>query len=78
MTINALMAAYVAELTEGGIAQPLTAPVSVYAVWHDLAALVGELPPPEVAALVDGPAPHPRPVGPAKWLARDRDPDTAA
>ena len=62
MTINALMAAYVAELAEGGIAQPLTAPVSVYAIWHDL------------AALVDGPAPRPRPVGPAKWLHTAQEP----
>jgi len=77
MTINAIMHAYVAELAEG-VPAPLSQRFTLAAVWHDLAALVGELPPPEVAALVDGPAPRPRPVGPAKWLAAHRDPDTAA
>ena len=78
MTINAIMAAYVAELAEGGVPDPLAAPVSVYALWHDLAALVGEQAPPEVCALVDGPAPGPWPEGPAKWLACQRAPDPAA
>jgi len=77
VTINALFTAFCAELAED-VPAPLSQRFTLAALWHDLAALVGETPPPEVAALVDGPAPHPRPVGAAKWLARDRDPDTAA
>jgi len=55
MTLNALMAAYVAELRDGEIADPFAARLTLAAVWCDLADLAGETPPPDVVALLDVP-----------------------
>ena len=52
MTINALMAALVAELTEGEIPQPLAQSFSLANVWSDLARLAGEELPAEALAVV--------------------------
>lgn len=52
MTINALMAALVAELTENEIPNPLAERFTLANVWADLARLAGEKPPAPVLALV--------------------------
>ncbi len=52
MTINALMAALVAELTENEIPTPLAERFTLAHVWADLARLAGEELPPEALAIV--------------------------
>jgi len=54
MTINEAMRALVAELGAGGVPAPLAQPLTLAALWGDLARLAGEPTPPEVAALLDG------------------------
>ena len=53
MKINDLMAALVAELEEGEIANPLAQRFTLAHVWADLARLADEPLPAEVAAVVD-------------------------
>ncbi len=52
--INRLLSALVAELEAGEVPAPLTQPLTLAAVWCDLARLAGEAPPADVAALVEG------------------------
>ncbi len=52
MTINDLMAALVAELTEGEIPLPLSQRFTLANVWADLARLAGEELPAEALAVV--------------------------
>ncbi len=52
MTINALMAALVAELEDGEIPQPLSQRFTLAAIWQDLARLAGENLPAEALAVV--------------------------
>ena len=54
MTLNEAMRALVAELGAGGVPAPLAQPLTLAALWGDLARLAGEPTPPEVAALLDG------------------------
>ncbi len=54
MTIDEAMRALVAELAAGGVPAPLAQPLTLAALWDDLARLAGEPIPPEVAALLDG------------------------
>ena len=61
MSINTIMAALVEELVEEGMADPLGEPLTLAALWADLARLGGEPLPTDVAALLDGPRPI-RPV----------------
>ncbi len=55
MTINAIMAALVADLTADEIPTPLTERFTLAHVWSDLARLAGEELPAEVLAVI-GPA----------------------
>ncbi len=55
MTLNVLMAALCAELAADGVPAPLAQPLTLAAVWFDLARLAGEEPPADVAALLDQP-----------------------
>lgn len=52
MTINALMAALVAELEDGEIPQPLSTRFTLANIWSDLARLAGEALPAEALAVV--------------------------
>ena len=52
MTINAIMALLVEELTEGEIPMPLAQEFTLAAVWQDLARLAGEELPAEAVAVV--------------------------
>ncbi len=52
MSVNRLLAALIAELAEGDVPAPLTQPLTLAAVWCDLARLAGEEPPAHVAAAV--------------------------
>ncbi len=52
MTLNALMAALVAELTEAEIPLPLAQSFTLAAIWQDLARLAGEELPAEAPAVV--------------------------
>jgi len=52
MTLNALMAALVAELEDGEIPQPLAQSFTLANVWADLARLAGEELPAEALAVV--------------------------
>ncbi len=52
MTINALMAALVAELEDGEIPQPLAQSFTLANVWSDLARLAGEALPADALAVV--------------------------
>jgi hypothetical protein len=61
MSINTILAALVEELVEGGMDDPLAEPLTLAALWSDLARIAGEPLPADVAALVDGPRPI-RPV----------------
>ena len=54
-SINALMAALVAELEADGIPAPLGQPLTLGFVWADLCRLAGEEPPPAIAAMLDEP-----------------------
>lgn len=56
MTINQAMQALCDELTAGDVPAPLGQDFALAAIWYDLARLAGEEPPPDVAALVEGPA----------------------
>ncbi len=51
-SINQLLAQLVAELEAGEVPTPLTQPLTLAAVWCDLARLAGEEPPAAVAAAV--------------------------
>ncbi len=53
-TIDTLMRSLVAELGAGGVPAPLAQPLTLAALWDDLARLAGEPVPPEVATLLDG------------------------
>lgn len=55
-TLTALMAALVAELEAEDIPAPLHQDFCLATVYADLARLAGEPVPPEVAAILDGPA----------------------
>ena len=57
MTVNDLMTALVDELAAGGVPDALTQPLTLAAVWDDLARLAGEAPPRWVVAHLE--APHP-------------------
>lgn len=57
MSINDCFAAYLVDLRDGEIADPLGARLTLAMVWHDLALLAGEPVPDDVAALVDAPPP---------------------
>jgi len=57
MSINDCFAAYLVELRDGEIADPLGARLTLATVWHDLCLLAGEPVPDDVAALVDAPPP---------------------
>jgi hypothetical protein len=71
VTLNAIMAALVAELRAGGIPNPLGESFTLAAMWDDLARLAGEAPPAEVAALFEAPiTPADFFVRPA-WVAAD-------
>ncbi len=61
MTVNELMTALVDELAAGGVPDVLTQPLTLAAVWDDLARLAGEAPPRWVAAHLE--APHPQYLG---------------
>jgi hypothetical protein len=52
MTLNALMAALVAELADGEIPLPLAQSFTLAAVWQDLARLAGEELPADALAVV--------------------------
>jgi len=52
MTINALMAALVAELAAEEVATPLAQRFTLANIWADLARLAGEALPPEALAVV--------------------------
>lgn len=52
-TINELMRALVADLTEGDVPDPLYQPFTLAVVWADLARLAGEVPPAAVLAVAD-------------------------
>ena len=52
MTINELMAALVAELTEGEVPAPLSTRFTLALLWADLARLAGEELPAEALAVV--------------------------
>ncbi len=65
MTIDTLMRALVAELGAGGVPAPLARPLTLAALWDDLARLAGESVPPEVAALLDGRGADPARLGAA-------------
>jgi hypothetical protein len=72
VSIADLMAALVAELEEGEVPDPLGQEFTLALVWHDLARLAGEPTPPEVAAVLDGPACHRLPVAEVRrWLPTD-------
>jgi len=55
MTINAIMALLVEELTEGEIPMPLAQEFTLANIWADLARLAGESVPRDVAAVLDAP-----------------------
>ena len=52
-TVNGLMRALVAELTEGEVPRPLRQSFTLAAVWLDLCRLAGEAPPAEALAILD-------------------------
>lgn len=56
MTIADALAALVAELEVGDVPSPLRESFTLALVWSDLARIAGEPVPPEVAAILDGPA----------------------
>ena len=55
-TINALLAALVDELAEGGVPSPLAQPLTLGLVWADLCRLAGEDVPLAVLRLIEGDA----------------------
>jgi hypothetical protein len=56
--IERLLRALLAELRAAGVPAPLGQPLTLAAVWADLARLAGEEMPADVLALLDGPAPR--------------------
>lgn len=52
--LNALLGALVAELAAAEVPDPLAQPLTLGAVWADLARLAGEAVPADVAALLAG------------------------
>jgi NAD-dependent oxidoreductase involved in siderophore biosynthesis len=56
MTVLEAFAAHLDELLEGDVPDPLRQPFTLAAIWADLARITGEPVPPEVAAILDGPA----------------------
>ena len=54
LTVNALFAAFVAELAEGDVPAPLSQRLTLAAVWCDLARLSGETPPAAVTIIAEG------------------------
>ncbi len=54
MSLNDLMALFVAELADGDVPAPLTQRFTLANTWADLARLAGEPTPPEGDALLDG------------------------
>lgn len=56
ISIADLMGQLVADLEAEGIPAPLHQPLTLATVYADLARLAGEAVPPEVAAILDGPA----------------------
>ncbi len=57
MTITEALHTLCAELAADGVPDPLAQRLTLAALWHDLARLAGEEPPPDVRALVEAPAP---------------------
>lgn len=71
-TVNALMAALVAELADEAVPDPLAQPLTLAAVWADLCRLSGEEPPAILGALtLDAPAPDPSPAPIVRGSFRD-------
>jgi len=56
--IERLLRAMLAELIAADVPAPLGQPLTLAAVWADLARLAGEEPPADVLALLGGPAPR--------------------
>ncbi len=57
MSINTILAALVKELVEGGMDDPLGEPLTLAALWADLARIAGEQLPADVGALLHSPRP---------------------
>ncbi len=55
MTINAILEALRDELAADGVPDALSQPLTLAALWYDLARLAGEEPPAAVVALLDQP-----------------------
>ena len=55
MTINDAMRALIADMIADDVPDPLAQPLTLAAVWADLARITGQQTPAEVAALVDAP-----------------------
>lgn len=77
ITINGTLRAFVAELEDGGVDEPLIARLTLAAVWADLARLAGEALPADVSAALGDDDPPPDAMGGLSGVTRQRPPQAA-